>query len=126
MNKEEQVQYLANVFYIVLADGNTDKNEEKAFERIAQAIGAGYFERRNAQDLAKQDGFEVCPVGRLSDRFRNLEDMLFISYCNQQVDAAEKKLIIDYATQIAVNQQQFGQIKQEAKQRQEDFRQRTL
>ena len=58
MNKEEQVQYLANVFYIVLADGNTDKNEEKAFERIAQAIGAGYFERRNAQDLAKQDGFD--------------------------------------------------------------------
>ena len=48
MMKDEQVQYLANIYHLLLADAEVGRVEEKAFELIAREIGAGYFERRNA------------------------------------------------------------------------------
>lgn len=121
MMKDEQVQYLANIYHLLLADAEVGRVEEKAFELIAREIGAGYFERRNALKSAEQATFQVRPVGRLSDRMRNLEDMLLAAYCNGVVDAAEKKLIVDFATQVAVNKHQFSVMKSEAKRRHHEF-----
>jgi len=121
MTKNEQVQYLANIYFLLLADGQVERIEGRVFESIDHEIGAGYFERRNALELAQQADFKVSPVGRLSERLRNLEDLLFAAYCNGVVDMAEKKLIVEFATKIAVNQQQFGVMKTEAKQRHTEF-----
>lgn len=121
MMKDEQVQYLANIYHLLLADAEVGRVEEKAFELIAREIGAGYFERRNALKSAEQATFQVRPVGRLSDRMRNLEDMLLAAYCNGVVDAAEKKLIVEFATQVAVNKHQFSVMKSEAKRRHDEF-----
>ena len=52
---------------------------------------------------------------------RNLEDMLLAAYCNGVVDAAEKKLIVEFATQVAVNKHQFSVMKSEAKRRHDEF-----
>ena len=35
-NKEEIVKYLANVYYVVLADGVVERVEERVFEEIAR------------------------------------------------------------------------------------------
>ena len=117
MNKQDQVSYLANIYRVVLADGEVGRAEEKVFEGIARDIGAGYFERKQAKELAGQDEYELRQVSRWSDRIRNIEDMLFAASTNNAVDPGEKKLILDAAGSVGINKQQFEVIKSEAKER---------
>jgi len=124
MNKEEKIQYLANIYYALLADGQVDRIEERVFEEISRDIGAGYFERKDAAERARRPGYEVRPAGRWSQRIRNLEDMLFAGYCNDVIDQAEKKAVKQYAAQVGIDQKQFGLVIQEAKQRYAEFKEK--
>jgi len=117
MNKQEQVNYLANIYHLVIADGEVDRLEKKVFEDISRDIGAGYFERKEAMELARKERYQLQSVSRWSDRIRNLEDMLFAAFCNGILEPAEKKLIKDCANRSGINQQQFEIIKKEAKRR---------
>lgn len=122
MNKEEQVRYLANIYHLLVSDGAVDRIEEKVFDEIAREIGAGYFEKRNAMDLARKDGYQVRLAGRWSERIRNLEDMLFAAYCNDVLERTEKKVITHYAGQVEISQAQFDVIKEETKRRYMEYK----
>jgi uncharacterized tellurite resistance protein B-like protein len=122
MNKEEQTRYLANIYHLLISDGSVDRIEEKVFDEIAREIGAGYFEKRNAMDLAGKGGYQVQLAGRWSERIRNLEDMLFAAYCNDVLERTEKKVITHYAGQVGINQAQFDVIKEETKQRYMEYK----
>ena len=117
MNKEEKVRYLANLYFLLLADGQVERAEEKEFEKIARDLSAGYFERKEAMEIAKNEGLQLHLPSRLSQRIRNLEDMLFLAYANDALDPAEKEPIMDYANHLGISQQQLNVIKQETKQR---------
>ncbi len=41
MEKEDQVKYLANVYHVLLADGDVDPVETRVNDTIAREIGAG-------------------------------------------------------------------------------------
>jgi hypothetical protein len=122
MNREEKVQYLANIYYVLLADGQVDRVEERVFEDLSKEIGAGYFERREAMENAQKPGLQVQPTGRWSEQIRNLEDMLFAAYCNDVLDQAERKPIKEYANQLGIDQEQLNRIIREAKQRHDEFK----
>jgi len=121
MNKEDKIQYLANVYYVLLADGRVDRTEERVFEDISRDIGAGYFERKDAAERARKPGYRVRPAGRWSQRIRNLEDMLFAAYSNGVMDQAEKDPVKQYAAQVGIDQKQFGIVIREAKERYAEF-----
>ncbi len=125
MNKEEKVQYLANVYYVLLADGQVERIEERAFEDIARDIGAGYFERRDAMERAQQPDCRVQPMGRWSEQIRNLEDMLFAAYCNGVLDQAEKTAVKQYAAQLGIDQKQLSQIVSQTKARYAAFQDKS-
>ena len=125
MNKEEKVQYLANIYYVLLADGQVDRVEERVFEEISRDIGAGYFERKDAVERARKPGYQVRPSGRWSQQIRNLEDMLFAAYCNDVMEQAEKEVVRQYAAQLGIDKKQFGLVIQEAKQRYAEFKGKT-
>ena len=110
MNKEEKVQYLANVYYVLLADGQVDRIEERAFDDISRDIGAGYFERKDAMERAQQPEYQVRPMGRWSEQIRNLEDMLFAAYCNGVLDQAEKTAVKQYAARLGIDQKQLTHV----------------
>lgn len=57
MKKEEQVKYLANIFYLLLSDGEVETAEKRVYENIARDIGAGYLERKAAKESAENDLF---------------------------------------------------------------------
>ncbi len=117
MNKEETVRYLSNVYLIVLADGVVERIEERVFEEISREIHADYFERKQAMEMAKTEGLQTDVASRWSDRIRNLEDMLFAAYCNGVLDPAEKKVVLEYASALGIEQRQVDTIRQEAKRR---------
>ena len=122
MNKQEQVRYLANIYYLLIADGGVDRIEEDVFEEIRRDVGAGYFEKQEAMELARKDGYQVRLVGRWSDRVRNLEDMLFSAYCNGALDVAEKKVVQQCAGQLGIDQRQFAVIQEETKRRYDEYK----
>ncbi|HJN09419.1 MAG: TerB family tellurite resistance protein [Pirellulaceae bacterium] len=121
MIRDETVDYLANIYAVVAADGAVERIEERVFESIAREIGAGYFERKQAIEKINTGQWPVRLDLRWSDRIRNLEDMLFVGYCDGTLDPTEKQAIINYANLLSINQQQLGLIKEEAKRRFSEF-----
>lgn len=122
MNDEEKVKYLANIYHLLVADGDVDRLEERVFEEIRRELVAGYVEMRKAKEMAEKEGFQTQMVGRWSDRIANLEDMLFAAYCNDVLEQAEKKTLQQHARQLDINQGQFDTIKEEAKRRYAEFK----
>jgi len=53
----------------------------------------------------------------ISERIRNLEDMLFLAYCDKALHELEKKILVDFARQIGITQEQINMIRKEAKAR---------
>ncbi len=93
MNDEETIKYLANIYYVVASDGEVERIEERVFEEIARDIRAGYLDRKEAMKLAESEGLQMHVAARLSDRIRNLEDMIFAAYCNGTLEPTEKKAV---------------------------------
>ena len=115
MTEEQRIQYLANIFHVARADGRVDGVEDTTSEQIAEGIGGGYLETRKGLDLALEKDFAVQLPQRLSDRIRNLEDMFMLACCDQGFDAMEKEIIIDFAKQIGITQDQLNAIRREVK-----------
>ena len=117
MENEEKIQYLANVYYLALVDGEVDQIEEKLFDYIAKGIQAGYFETLKAMDLAKTADFEVKYPMRLSDRIKCAEDLLLIAYADDKLVEVEKKIVLDYANHLGMHKEQFVTVKEETAKR---------
>ena len=120
--RAETVTYLANIYYLLIADGGVDRLEERAFDEIRRDIRAGYFDTTKAKEMAQKEGFQVQLVGRWSERVANLEDMLFAAYCNGVLERTEKRALQQYASQLGIDQAQFDVIKQETKCRYAEFK----
>jgi len=117
MTEEEQIQYLANVYHVARANGRVEMVEDRVVEDMAKGIGAGYLQTRKALDMSAEKDFSVKLPARLSERIRNVEDMLFLAYCDQELGDLEKKVIVDFATQIGMTQKQVNIIRKETKAR---------
>jgi uncharacterized tellurite resistance protein B-like protein len=117
MENEEKIQYLANVYYLAMADGKVDRIEEKLFDHIAKGVKGGYFETLKAMDLAKTEGFEVKYPLRLSDRIKCVEDLLLVAYADEKLHEMEKKIVMEFANELGIYKDQFLMIKEETKKR---------
>ena len=124
MNDEEKAKYLANLYHVVIADGDVDRVEERVFDEVRRDIRAGYLETQKAKEAAGKEGFQAELVGRWSERVANLEDMLFVALCNGVVDPGEKNAIRQYARRLGIDQAQFSVIQEETKRRYAEFKRR--
>ena len=122
MKREETVDYLANIYAVVAADGEIDRVEERVFESIAREIGSGYFERKQAIARLAEQNLPVALELRWSDQIRNLEDMLFVAYCDGTLDPTEKQVIVNYANVLNITQSQLSVIRADAKRRFAEFK----
>lgn len=124
MTQDEQIQYLANIYYLARCDGRFEVEEDYLLQEIAKGIGAGYLETRKALDKSMADGFEVKIPARFSEKIRNLEDMLLVSYYDNKLEQTEKKIVVSYIKQLGIEQKQLDIIKDETKQRLKEFKKR--
>ena len=122
MNKEQNVNYLVNIYAVLASDGDVERSETKAFETIAKEIGAGYSERKQAVELFGKRGALVPLTARWSEKVRNLEDMLFAAFCNGALAPDEKEIIVEQARVLGIEKDQLTVIKGEAKQRYDGFK----
>lgn len=110
MNKEDMVPYLANVALISASDGKLDPREAKAIESIRNEIGAGEQELHDALNVVSQGGHKISPVGRFSDKVRNLEDMIFVSLSDGNLDKKQKPEILSFAKAVKISQTQLTEL----------------
>ena len=117
MTQNEQIQYLANIYYLARADENFEVEEDYLLQDIAKGISAGYLETRKALDLSMTSDFKIKFPARLSDRIKNLEDMLLVAYYDKKLHEMEKKIILTYAKHLDITKEQFEIIQNETKKR---------
>jgi len=117
MTQQEQIQYLANLYFLAGAGRSFEVEEDYILQDIAKGIGAGYLETRKALDFSGQKDFQIKLPTRYSEKFRCLEDMLFLAMSDNKLDQMEKEIILTYSKKLGINQQQFDQIRQETIQR---------
>jgi Zn finger protein HypA/HybF involved in hydrogenase expression len=115
MNREDIVCYLANIAVISAVDGELHPREAKAIDNIRLEIGAGKEEFHEALNTVARSGHTITPVGRFSEKIRNLEDMIFVSLVDGNLDKKQKPEILSFAKAIKVSQSQLTELLSEAK-----------
>lgn len=108
------ISYLANLIMIARADGVIDNKEEIAIDRICNEISAKRTDVEEARKVTKKADYQVTPVGRYSERIRNLEDMIFVALSDSHLSDSEKKVILSFAKAIGAKQEQINTILSES------------
>ncbi|HUT91221.1 MAG TPA: zinc ribbon domain-containing protein [Thermoguttaceae bacterium] len=117
MNEAEIVTYLANVMCVARADSVLQPEEESALEAIRTALKAKKTDMGKAEKIASKPDYQPTPVGCYSDKIRNFEDMVFVALADTKIDPTEKVMIVAFAKQIAMTQDQVNIVISEARSR---------
>jgi uncharacterized tellurite resistance protein B-like protein len=125
VNNDDRIQYLANIFYLVNADGKISEEESRAFAEVAKDLGAGHSDKCDALAMAQAQGFDLCFPGQDSDRVRNVEDLLFVACCDGEFSAIEKKIVTVGGLLTDISDEQFAAMKANAKKRVVQFREQA-
>lgn len=115
MTNEEKVLYLANCVLIAGVNGEISPLEGEAIEGIREEIGASKDDLSKALNAVAQGNHQVTPVGRFSDKVRNLEDMIYLSISDGELSKSEKPEIISFAKATKISQNQLNEIFSESK-----------
>lgn len=119
MNGGEKTRYLSNLYMLLFRDGQIDSQEERLVDSISKEIRASHDDRHRARNLFKEEGLQTDVSARWSDRIRNLEDLIFAAYLDGTVEPSEKRIVVDYAKHLGIDQRQLNQIKLETRRRAE-------
>jgi len=117
MEKKELENYLANIVLIMKADGEYDPHEIDGFQTICKGVGATEDNLEKAMQVVENGDYGLTPAGRLSDKIRNLEDMIYVFLSTSKLPDSEKKIVLSYAKMIQLTQQQINEILKETRQR---------
>ncbi|MGH8396653.1 MAG: zinc ribbon domain-containing protein [Gammaproteobacteria bacterium] len=107
MNDEDKIAYLANLLAVARADGRVTPNEMQAITNTQKRIGATKTLLSKAQTVVETTGYMPSPVGLLSTRISNLEDMIVVSLMDGKLDQAEELVILEFARKAGVTKEQF-------------------
>lgn len=110
LSNEQKVLYLANVVTIARADGQLSPTEVEAIEAVQKSIRAKKTELNKAYQQAEQKEFQPAPVGFWSDKIKNLEDIIYVSMIDGAIDNSEKNLLLAFAKQVKISQDQLNLI----------------
>ena len=117
MNRDELIAYMANVAMIAAADGKLSPEEAKAIDTVRAELGVEQGQMDAALEKVAKGKHKIAPVGRFSDKTRNLEDMIFVALADNEISKAEKPEILSFAKSINISQGQLSVILSEAKNR---------
>lgn len=107
---EELVMYLANLVSVARIDGSVSPKKSEAVARIQKRMGAKKTELNKAMKLAERDDYKIEPIGHFTDKVQNLEDLLYVSVVDGEIHAQEKTIIVNFAKDIGVTQDQLNLI----------------
>ena len=117
MDKVDAPKYLANIMAVSRIDAVLAPAEEAALELVQSEIGAKKRDLKAAEKLLAHADYLPEPVGRFSDRVRNLEDMALVAASDGDVAEAEQEILAAFAQAAGVTPEQLGLITEHAQTR---------
>jgi len=119
MTGNDAAYYIANLVFVAQSDGALNPKEEASLDAIRAAMGVTQKDMDAATPLLADGDYQPKPVGRFSDRVRNLEDMIQLALADGKIVHGEKAAIVAFATRVGVTQEQIDRILRESRPEQE-------
>jgi hypothetical protein len=110
LNEQEKTSYLANVLRVAFADKTLSVRETAALEEIRKGIDAKKSQLTAAQKAVEAGSYIFIKVGSFADQVRNLEDMLFVSLTDIDLNDCESQLVKEFCSFIGVYQEQLDKL----------------
>jgi len=110
MQIADLIIYLANIITISRIDGKTIPKVENTLEFIFKNLNIDNDIVDQALKKASRDTYTITPVGRFSDKIKNLEEMLLIALVDGDLTSEEKKVILRFAKSVNITQDQINTI----------------
>lgn len=117
MKKDELRIYLANILVVIGVGGQVDPAELEGVSSICKNLSASEEDLKFAASAVEAGVHRLTPVGRFSDKIRNLEDMVEASLSAGSPPDAERRLILSFARAISLTQPQINEIVNDVKKR---------
>jgi hypothetical protein len=115
MTEDQMVIYLANVARVAAIDGEFNPSEAKTIVSICQEIGATEAVLQKSLTVISGGGYTLFPVGRFSDKVRNLEDMILVSLKDGELVESEKSAVLSFARAIKIDPDKFDEMVSESR-----------
>lgn len=109
------ITYLANIIKLAQLDEKLDPSEQTAIGQICERLQADETQLQEAIKQVAEGKHAMTPVGRLSDKIRNLEDMIFVALVDGELTASEKKGMLNFVKKINISQDQIKVVLSETK-----------
>ncbi len=109
------VFYLANIIKIAQTDGKMHPKAQMALKEICRRLPVDKKTLKEAAGVVAKGGHVLMPVGRFSDKIRNLEDMLHVALVDGEFSEAEREEIQGFVEKVQVTEQQVQAILMETK-----------
>jgi len=115
VTENQMVIYLANLVWIAAVDGDVKPDEAKTIASICHEIGATETVLHKALSVIAKGDYKLFPVGRFSDKIRNLEDMILVSLKDDPLVESEESGVLSFAGSIKITQNQLNEMISESK-----------
>jgi Zn finger protein HypA/HybF involved in hydrogenase expression len=109
------VTYLANIIKILQMDGKLHPKEQDALGKVFERLQVDKNTLEEAVKEVAKGRYFVMPVGRFSDKIRNLEDMLYVALVDGELSATEKDEMLAFVEKIGLTDEQVKTILTETK-----------
>lgn len=97
-------QYVANVLAVARSNSVIGDSQRTSVDDICSEIGGKKTDMKAAEKLAESSDFTPKPVGRFSDKIRNIEDMLYVALVDGDLEENEIDAIIPFIKQVGLSQ----------------------
>ena len=115
LSNDQLITYLSNIIYVARIDGKITASETQAIEEIQKRIGAKKSELNKASLMAESTEFKIKLIGHFSDKIKNMEDIIYISLIDGDLDEKEKELFVDAASDLKITSEQIDLIVNDVK-----------
>ena len=109
------ITYLANIIKILQMDGKLHPKEQEALGKVFKRLQVDKNTMAEAVKEVAKGRYFVMPVGRFSDKIRNLEDMLYVALVDGELSATEKDEMLAFVEKIGLTDEQVKTILTETK-----------
>jgi len=109
------VFYLANIIKMSQTDGKMNPKAQRALKEVCKSLPMDNKTLKGAAGMVSGGGHVLTPVGRFSDKVRNLEDMLYVALVDGELSGSEREEIQGFVEKIHVTEQQARTILTETK-----------
>jgi len=109
------VTYLANIIKITQMDGKMHPKEQEALGKVFERLQVDQNAMEAAVKEVARGRYIIMPVGRFSDKIRNLEDMLYVALVDGELSSSEKDEMLAFVKKIGLTNEQVKTILTETK-----------